>query len=97
MPIGIHTFWFCSYSAAYTNAEERCLMAVETIMRTYTSAKEFERDRAKLANDGWTVLSTTEHRPRQGCLRIILLAFIFAFMFPPKPQIVVTYQRSLPD
>ena len=68
----------------------------ETITRTYTSAKAFQQDSAKLAAEGWTVLTTTEHRPRQGCMRIILMAFIFAFMFPPKPQIVVTYQRPIP-
>lgn len=68
----------------------------ETMVREYKGVKNFRDDAAKLSADGWIVANQSEFRPRRGCLRIIMLGFIFAFLFPPKPIIVVTYSRPVP-
>lgn len=68
----------------------------ETMVREYKGVKAFQQDVARLAPEGWTVLQQNEFRPRQGCMRILLMGFIFAFLFPPKPLIVVTYSRPVP-
>jgi hypothetical protein len=64
----------------------------ETMVRVYTSAGGYRRDAAKLAKQGWSPIHVTERRPRAGCLRILLLWWL-VLLRPPKPQLVVTYQR----
>lgn len=68
----------------------------ETMVRTYTSAKAYQNDAKRLARDGWSAANVTEHRRRSGCIRVFLLLGIFALVFPPKPEIVVTYVRTRP-
>jgi hypothetical protein len=65
----------------------------ETRVRTYSSPVAFNRDAANMARDGWAVASSMERRPPIGCVRIILTGFL-ALLFPPKPEIVVTYRRE---
>lgn len=64
----------------------------ETMVRVYKKPEDYERDAAKLAKDNWSVDSVTERRPRSGCGRIALL-WLWALVFPPKPELVVTYAR----
>lgn len=66
-----------------------------TIVREYRSHADFERDAAKLAADGYSVLTVTESQPRSGCLRIVTLG-LFALVWKPKPKLLVTYQRATP-
>lgn len=67
----------------------------ETVVRVYTSPKDFERDTPRFAAEGWIVASVTHRQPRRGCGRILLMGVIFAFIFPPKPELVVTYERTV--
>lgn len=67
----------------------------ETMIQIYIGSKTFQKDAKRLARDGWTVASTTINKRRSSCLRVILLG-LFCLVFPPKPEIIVTYQRSLP-
>lgn len=67
-------------------------MATGTMVRVYKGHAAYRKDAEKLARDGWQPVSVTERRPRSGCARILLLWFV-VLIFPPKPALVVTYQR----
>jgi hypothetical protein len=62
------------------------------MVRVYSSNSAYQKDAAKLAKQGWTPITVTERRPRAGCARIILLWWL-TLLRPPKPELVVTYQR----
>ena len=64
-----------------------------TMVRTYTSTGAYNQDARKLERQGWRVINTVNREPRAGCLRILTLG-LFTLIFPPKPQIVVTYRRQ---
>lgn len=64
----------------------------QTMVREYPSPESFNRDAARMAGDGWQVVSTIERRQRAGCMRLLLLWWL-VLLRPPKPTIVVTYQR----
>lgn len=66
----------------------------ETTVKVYRSSKDYQTDAQHMAQQGWTVSNVTENRPRSGCIRVFLLLGIFALVFPPKPEIVVTYSRA---
>jgi hypothetical protein len=68
------------------------MQAEETMIRVYKSNSAYQHDARKLAGQGWRVVSVTERRPRAGIARIVLLMFL-VLIFPPKPQLVVTYSR----
>ncbi len=65
---------------------------MQTEVRRYMGYKPFNRDAHHLARQGWAVVSTIEYKRRSGCVRMILLGF-FCLVFPPRPEIIVTYQR----
>lgn len=65
----------------------------ETMVRVYRGTAAYRREAQRLAQEGWVVANTVEHRPRSGCLRVFLLLGIFALVFPPKPELTVTYVR----
>lgn len=69
---------------------------METMVREYTNSDAFNDDARKLSKDGWGVQSSTELTRNTGCGRCCTLG-IFAFMFKPKPLIVVTYSRPKPE
>jgi hypothetical protein len=71
------------------------MVNVETMVRTYKEPKRFARDARRLSNDGWRVVNTVERHPRAGCLRILLLWW-FVLLLPPKPELIVTYERERP-
>lgn len=71
-------------------------MRQETIIRIYRKPDEYQRDAQRLSRDGWSVSNVTERRPRSGCLRVFLLLGFLALVFPPKPELVVTYTRMVP-
>ncbi len=64
----------------------------ETMVRTYRGTDRFQKDAKRLAKDGWSVSNTVSQRPRAGCGRILSLG-LFTLIFPPKPELVVTYTR----
>ncbi len=68
------------------------MQQMETLILEYKSIEDFQKDAAKLAEQGWTVQSQTERTNRSGILRCCILS-IFALVFPPKPSIIVTYVR----
>lgn len=70
-------------------------MQTETTTRTYKGAKDMERGVNQMVAHGWTVASSVSIPQRQGCVRIVLMGFVFAFMFPPKAKIVVSFARPL--
>lgn len=67
--------------------------ASETMVRVYKNTRDYQSDAKKLANKGWSPTNTVERRPRAGCLRLALLWWLI-LLRPPKPELVVTYQRS---
>lgn len=66
----------------------------ETMVRTYKDSDSYRRDAASLAKKGWKVTNTVERRPRAGCARIVLLWWL-TLLRPPKPELVVTYERTV--
>lgn len=68
-------------------------VSAETMVRTYPNPDAYQRDARKLAGKGWSVSNTMERKPRAGCARILTLG-LFTMLFPPKPEIVVTYVRQ---
>lgn len=67
-------------------------MPVETFVVVYTSPKQYAQDAQRQAASGWVPLTVTERSPRAGCFRIFTLG-LWSLVFPPKPELVVTYQR----
>jgi hypothetical protein len=66
--------------------------ATETMVRVYTGNKAYQRDAEKWARQGWRVATVTERRPRRGCI-VSILFLVPSLIFPPKPELVVTYER----
>lgn len=65
----------------------------QTMVRTYKGESAYQKEAAKLAAQGWRVISVTPQPRRSGCARILLIG-IFAAIFKPKPILIVTYQRD---
>lgn len=65
----------------------------ETMVRVYKDTHSYQDDASKLAKKGWQPTTVTERKPRAGCLRLALLWWL-VLIIPPKPELVVTYQRS---
>ena len=65
----------------------------ETMVRTYKSQAAYQRDSARLAADGWRVVTVTEQQPSPGCARGCLLG-LMALVWKPKPYLTVTYERA---
>lgn len=68
---------------------------METKVETYLGSKEYQHHVKRMSAAGWNVKSTVEHKRRNGCMRLILLNF-FCLIFPPKSEIIVTYERPRP-
>lgn len=75
---------------------------METLIRTYQgkglkkATLAFQADVALLSAAGWHPTQQTWEGGRSGCLRTILLGFVFAWAFPPAGTLTVTYQRNTP-
>ena len=65
----------------------------ETMVRVYKGNGDYQRDAKRLAKSGWSPLNVVERRPRAGCMRIALLWWL-TLLRPPRPELVVTYQRT---
>jgi hypothetical protein len=63
---------------------------VQTV-RTYRSSRQMERDQRQMNARGWAIINTVHNQPRASLLRLILIGWLFR----PKPEIIVTYQRAL--
>ena len=63
---------------------------VQTKVKEYKNTADFNKDAAKMAKDGWRVASSAERTQRTGCIRFLLLGFLF----PPHPHVVVSYERE---
>lgn len=64
----------------------------QTMVRVYGGNGDYQKDAKRLAKDGWNPVNVVERRPRAGCARILLLWWL-TLLRPPKPELVVTYQR----
>jgi hypothetical protein len=69
---------------------------VETMVRVYKDTGDYDKDQRKLAKDGWLTLTMVERTPRAGIGRMATLG-LMAVVRPPKPELVVTYQRTKPS
>lgn len=69
-------------------------MAPPTIVvKRYKNDREYQRDAQRMTKRGYKVINVTSERPRAGCARLITLG-IFTLIFPPKPEMVVTYSLA---
>src|SRR6476619_4185537 len=68
----------------------------EKMVRIYHRSSADQRDAKRLARSGWFPIHTVERRPRAGCIRILFLWWL-VLLRPPKPELVVTYQRIKND
>ena len=72
---------------------------MSTAVRTYTArrqhdaAKAFAKDAAKMGEQGWSPVSQSWAPGKSGCLRTVMLGFVFAWAIPPKGSLLVTYTR----
>ncbi len=78
-------------------------MSIEQMVRTYDHdgrwpvLGSFERDREKLAKDGWRVVSTiAEDRPVKFVSRVILAPFLNPALRKSRTVLTVTYERERP-
>lgn len=60
-------------------------------VKRYKNEKEYQKDAAKLAAKGYEIQSVVSEQPRAGCGRILTIG-LFAAIFKPKPELVVTYR-----
>jgi hypothetical protein len=67
----------------------------QVIIKRYKYDKEYQRDAQRMAKAGYIVQSVTSEQPRAGCGRWLTLG-IFALMFKPTPELVVTYVLAQP-
>lgn len=65
----------------------------ETMVKVYGDSGSDAKDARKLGKQGWVVANTTHRQPRAGIGRIVTLGMLTAIR-PPKPELVVTYQRT---
>src|SRR5258708_25034082 len=64
---------------------------METQIKSYKDAKEYQRDVQKMSKQGWTILNTIDHQNERSLAGKLLVP---GGMFTKgKSQIVVTYQR----
>lgn len=61
-------------------------------VKVYKNNKKYERDAKKLGKKGWKVISVVQEKRSAGLGRWALIG-IFAPLFPPKPVLVVTYEK----
>lgn len=64
-----------------------------TIVSEYKNRAAFEKDAAKMAAQGYAVVTVTESQQRSGCMRIVLLNFA-ALLWKPPARLIVTYQMT---
>lgn len=78
---------------------------VETMVRTYRSEKQMQRDQRRLAGYGWQVRSISQHREQKGTMTcgVILLAILtfgvalLLLLAARRTVYTVTYERPLPQ
>ena len=63
-----------------------------TVVKRYKNSKEFQADAKRMNKAGWRVILQTQEKRPAGCGRYGCLG-LFAFLFPPRPVIVVTYEK----
>lgn len=64
---------------------------METTVKTYNSAGDFQKDIQRMSQQGWSVLNTMDHQQNRSLAgKILVPGGLFT---KGKSQIVVTYQR----
>jgi len=63
------------------------------MVKVYRDSGSYAKDAKKLSKQGWAVVNTTHRQPRAGIGRIVTLGLL-TLLRPPKPELVVTYQRT---
>lgn len=67
--------------------------SMETKVKSYKNAHEFQKDQAKMAKQGWSVVTTTSHQQERGIVGKLLVP---GGMFTKgKSELVITYQRPV--
>src|SRR4051794_18555624 len=88
-------FSFAAFSAMLPRNEGGTMnTSFETMVRTYKDTDDYQKDQKKLAKDGWSTQAMVERKPRAGVGRIVTLGMA-SVIRPPKPELVVTYQRAI--
>ncbi|MGH2549063.1 MAG: zinc ribbon domain-containing protein [Thermomicrobiales bacterium] len=78
------------------NARRRAAaVAAGVYVKAYPDQAAFQRHAAILATDHWVVSTVVERKPNAGCLRIALLWWL-VLIFPPRPELLVTYRHEPP-
>ena len=83
---------YCGSCGSRASVSAATQHVIETAVRVYQGADAYQSELVELSGKGWSPLNVTERKPRAGLLKIFTLGF-FALVFPPKPELVVTYQR----
>lgn len=65
-------------------------MPKSIVVKRYKNERDYQRDAQRMSKRSYHVVSVTSEKPRAGCLRIVSLG-LFTLIFPPKPELVVTY------
>lgn len=62
-------------------------------VKRYQNEKAYQKDAAKMLKKGYEVQNVVSEQPRSGCGRILTIG-LFAAIFKPKPELVVTYRLA---
>jgi hypothetical protein len=75
--------------------ENKMQQPMETIVKSYKNAHEFQKDQVKMAKQGWSVANTTSHQQNRSLAGKLLMP---GGMFTKgKSELVITYQRPTPQ
>lgn len=66
------------------------IVSKSILVKRYKDERAYQKDAQRMVRRGYKVTSVTSEMQRAGCARILTLG-IFTLLFPPKPQLVVTY------
>ena len=75
------------------NAYGKWRLEMHTVVKTYATDDQYRFDARRMALDGWTVVNVVQEKRPPGCERIGCCG-LFALLIPPRPVLVVTYQRE---
>ena len=63
------------------------------VVRRYKTEREYQRDAGRMVKRGYRVAHVVSEMRNAGCMRWLTIG-LFAIIFRPKPELVVTYQRA---
>lgn len=63
------------------------------VVRRYKTEREYQRDAGRMVKRGYRVAHVVSEMRNAGCMRWLTIG-LFALIFKPSPEFVVTYQRE---